>query len=67
MANCLLDIGVYGLCREFPKFSVRHRRPLENTTVPVLIDPGDEGPNATTAVDSTAPSQAVVVDPSGSH
>ena len=66
MANCW-NIGVYGNCHEFPKFSVPHRRPLENTTMPVLIDPEDEGPNTTNPVDYTTPSQAVVVDPSGSR
>ena len=62
-----LDIGVYGHCHEFPRFSVPHRRPLENPTIPGLIDPEDEGSNSTTPVGSASPSQAVVVDPSGRH
>ena len=62
-----MDIGVYGNCQEFPTFSVPHRRPLENATIPVLVDPEDEGSNATSPVDFATPSQSVVVDPSGRH
>lgn len=62
MTNCW-DQGVLGHCHEFPNFAVPHRRPLENTTVPALIDPQEEGANATDPVDFATPSEAVEVDP----
>ena len=62
----MLDVGVYGQCRDFPDLSVPRRVPLENTTIADPHHLDHENSNRTSPAAFAVCSQAAIVNSSGS-